>query len=517
MQRTISTEALGAMPQNERSADLIKATRVVAITHTGLYLELLMRLAAHLKSEYGSRIHWYVPRPEAVATVERHDLAAALESIEVMPEARSEGRNAKERKDKYIAEARRIEATYGTSINRYAVTDRHLGRGFAPGGFFFPRSRQAKNNDYWDLLATYCDYVNYWERQFDEKGLSLLITSGWMEADVAKVHGAPVRRPMSSRYKNLHFWATDGFGDSSHMPDAFERHLASNDAGEYEELVAAPYVQGKLKAARARPDLATQMLGNIVRKLRNYAYYSIKGHSKASEYLLSDELRFFVREWLHARRMMSDDLPQLKDLQGQDFVYFPLQVDPEFGFQGQSPEFFFQHAAAVALARDLPAGVILAIKEHLPALGGRPWLFYEQLRELKNVALLDVRESSLELIKASRAVVSITGTVGQEAAVMGKPVITFGRHNVYNCMPQVHVATDIGDLTGVISQALSEEHSVDAARQAGTAYLAALREISFDLEQMSHESRGGFGDQAFARAVESLFEGIDLERAAVGA
>ena len=56
--------------------------------------------------------------------------------------------------------------------------------------------------------------------------------------------------------------------------------------------------------------------------------------------------------------------------------------------------------------------------------------FYRKIMDLRNVMMLDVRENSIEITRAAEGVVCITGTSGLKRH-LGKPVITFGRHNLY--------------------------------------------------------------------------------------
>ena len=66
-----------------------------------------------------------------------------------------------------------------------------------------------------------------------------------------------------------------------------------------------------------------------------------------------------------------------------------------------SPEYFYQLSCIAALSRDLPAGAILVVKETLAATGRRPRDFYAQIKEFKNVVMLDIRELGLEVVRAA--------------------------------------------------------------------------------------------------------------------
>ena len=109
-----------------------------------------------------------------------------------------------------------------------------------------------------------------------------------------------------------------------------------------------------------------------------------------------------------------------------------MQTEPEMSIQWMSPEYFCQLAAISSIARDLPAGMPLVVKDNIYALGKRPKNFFKNLRLFKNVDIMSVKERGPDVISASTIIITISGTVGIEAAMMGRPVILFGRHNQYD-------------------------------------------------------------------------------------
>ena len=64
------------------------------------------------------------------------------------------------------------------------------------------------------------------------------------------------------------------------------------------------------------------------------------------------------------------------------------------------------------------------IKEHPGVIGGRGIKFYKSLSHLENVTFVPTEANSNELIEESDAVLVWTGSVGFEAALRGKPVLT---------------------------------------------------------------------------------------------
>lgn len=115
------------------------------------------------------------------------------------------------------------------------------------------------------------------------------------------------------------------------------------------------------------------------------------------------------------------------------YFYFPLHYQPEATTSPYGGLFADQLSAIQAVASSLPDGVILVVKEHpsqfmrrMHGHGGRYRGYWKEIKEFKNVVIVDVKESSEELIKNCIGVVTVTGTAGWEALVNGKPCILFG-------------------------------------------------------------------------------------------
>ncbi len=111
-----------------------------------------------------------------------------------------------------------------------------------------------------------------------------------------------------------------------------------------------------------------------------------------------------------------------------DFVYFPLQYEPEENVHVLGDRYRNQLDAVVAIHDALPAGWVLALKENPVQTylhRGRPFL--ERLRNLDRVRFVCPDMSSQALLARSRLVATITGTAGYESLLAGKACVYFGR------------------------------------------------------------------------------------------
>jgi hypothetical protein len=108
-------------------------------------------------------------------------------------------------------------------------------------------------------------------------------------------------------------------------------------------------------------------------------------------------------------------------------IYYPLHVPADMALTLRSPTRLDQLALIEALARQLPRGWSLAIKEHpamIGAVGAAP--LKRVLKRNSNIALLNPRLNNYEVLRRATAVVSVNSKSGAEALLLGKPVFVLG-------------------------------------------------------------------------------------------
>jgi hypothetical protein len=121
------------------------------------------------------------------------------------------------------------------------------------------------------------------------------------------------------------------------------------------------------------------------------------------------------------RRLYAESLPERR------FVYFPLQVADDYKILRLRPQCADQEAIVERVVRALPPGVDLVVKEHPMSLGRNSVRALRRMASPSNVHLAEPYTSTLELIERASAVVTISSTVGLEAVMLEKPVLTLGR------------------------------------------------------------------------------------------
>ena len=460
----------------------------------------LVALAREIKRRHGSRIHLYCSGPQEVAYYNNLNDDGVFTSVVDGGILFERAFDADLNEDDVMARARAFEELTGYTINRMVVSNRHFGRGYALGGFYHPRSRYSEKVDYVHMVHAYCSCLEFWDREFSDKSITLCINGSKEAAYVAHARKIPYRAIAGSRVKNLHYWSKNELSET----DAFERSWRSGS--QFPDITMdAPYYTHQVNRKRFLKNFSLRALAhNWALTTARYLYWRLRGYQKAKVYYYAENMRFFWHVWRDYRELRRLSGARLSDLEGKKFVYFPMHVEPETALQGISPEYFYQHALIAAVSRDLPAGYCLAVKEAYGAIGRRPANFYRQVADLKNVVFLDTWEVGFDCARKADAVVTICGTAGLEAAVAGRPVIAFGRHNIYNFLPSVRVVEDECDLPEYLREALGDGHDPEQTQADAKRLLQAIADNSFDMGAYDYVNLKQFEAQSVEAACDKL-------------
>lgn len=201
------------------------------------------------------------------------------------------------------------------------------------------------------------------------------------------------------------------------------------------------------------------------------------------------------------RRLLENQIPN------EEFLLYPLHFHPEASTSILAGDYVDELSVIRAIAFRLPTHVKLYVKEHPSALALQPLWFYKQLSRLPNARLLSPALNTKALIRKCRGVVTLTSTAGFEAAVLNKPVLTFG--NVfYSYFPNVRAVNGFNDISEKIDWILSYEPvSNDDIATATAAYLDFGVPGSFDFRATLNNSTAMKG---VAMLVHSTLSGLEL-------
>lgn len=109
-------------------------------------------------------------------------------------------------------------------------------------------------------------------------------------------------------------------------------------------------------------------------------------------------------------------------------VYLPLQFYPECSvdYWGTQIQFSSFYSVVEKIMATTYHKIILLVKEHPSAMGLRKSEFYEQFSRNEAIHLIPFDVPSNEVIEKSDMVLTWTGSVGVEAIMRDKPLMTFG-------------------------------------------------------------------------------------------
>ena len=165
--------------------------------------------------------------------------------------------------------------------------------------------------------------------------------------------------------------------------------------------------------------------------------------------------------WQAAQRAMR---PKALDTVTGSFVYFPLHMEPEATTLVYSPLFNDQSHAIDVIAKSLPSGVSLVVKENPKMWGKREVSFYERANRNAGVIWVDSETPSQELLGRCTAAITLTSTTALEAVLLDKPVACFGTApyiSALQSLPRVRCRDDLpGLLQGLITREAWPDHHV---------------------------------------------------------
>ncbi len=266
-------------------------------------------------------------------------------------------------------------------------------------------------------------------------------------------------------------------GSSPHMEEA-RRHIrrVREEHGRYEGVV--------------RPSDRPAQKAGVFGKLKPLAvvsatsrYLAYRRSSARHDNHVPDPLRqFWFSAWRNprlarrVRRMMSSRYATLATLGAKRFVFFPLHTEPEVSLLVYGRPYVNQIEVIRMLALSLPLDTVLVVKEHPWMVGKRSISAYEKMLNIPRLHLADPRIEARDLASRAALTVVITGSVALEAAILGRPVLTFGECP-YNLLPDsmVRRISDPRRLPEVVRSTMQEYRNQEHALEA---YIAAVFETS---------------------------------------
>lgn len=165
-------------------------------------------------------------------------------------------------------------------------------------------------------------------------------------------------------------------------------------------------------------------------KIMRWFFVSLKHHATGRERHDYDYISpiNYVKDGIRRKLRNLRGVDDLYDEPGENdnFTFFPLHYEPEVSLLLYAPFFADQIHLIKQIAMSLPVNHYLYVKEHPTMVPYRPRNYYKAIKKIHNVKLINPNISSFDLIARSKLIMTITSSVGWEATLLKKPVITFG-------------------------------------------------------------------------------------------
>jgi len=243
----------------------------------------------------------------------------------------------------------------------------------------------------------------------------------------------------------------------------------------------------KVNTEKIDPELklnSFQLMGISLRRLglsldKNYQnYFKNYGMTFFNFLRKKDFLPIFIMKKLYRESFLNNNAIKKINFKNP-FVYFPLHVEPERTLSFSAPFYSNQLEIIKSVARSLPVGYKLFLKEHY-GMKTKPWRkvsFYKNLLEFPNVVLIHPYVNPDNLLKNCSLVVTISGTSALEAGFHKKPSIIFS-DTTYTYLPFIHRIQNIEELPNVIRKCLQEKFDFSYLED----YIKLLTENSFEIK-----------------------------------
>lgn len=265
-------------------------------------------------------------------------------------------------------------------------------------------------------------------------------------------------------------------GGSPHLAEARE-HIARVRAGDgrYEGVIAPSAKPAAAITSRRSP------FSRGLRFARNAAAYYAGPYAGDNHTpgLLRPLLYQTVLNPLRARRaeaLLAPGYVTPESLRGQRFAFLPLHTEPEVSQLVYARPLVNQIELARMIAYSLPADMVLVCKEHPWMVGKRSLGAYRKFLDIPRVRFASPGLNARAFVERADLVTVLTSSVGIEAAMLGKPVLTFG-HAPFNLLPDYMVrrAADLLALPETIVDLLAVHRAAARADEPELeAYVAAV-------------------------------------------
>ena len=210
----------------------------------------------------------------------------------------------------------------------------------------------------------------------------------------------------------------------------------------------------------------------------HYTYY---GRKKLK--VLLSEINNSIKRWYRKKYIDQNFLQEIID--DKSFIFLPLQQEPERSLLLSAPDYKNQIETVEYVSKCMPENFLLLVKEHPTQGSGRDWRKISQYKALQNnpkVRLIHPSVPADEIIKKSKLVISVSGTIALESAFLNKPSITIA-DNDYSLIPSISRLNSKNELRELIENSLEQKIDPSIIGK----YIDILEENSFIFDYLGFQ------------------------------
>lgn len=307
-------------------------------------------------------------------------------------------------------------------------------------------------------------YYKFWEQVFSDQTIKFIIhevTSAFM-SHICAIIG----KKMGVRYLYLSLQKSKDY-KYSFMPMESDIYHSPLLDSLYNKYLVHPDTINVTRCAEfleyCNKDLSifNPLMFNKKKKLIGLWYKAFK--EKIRLYFLrnkydriTDNLDYFlVHQFEHKKRYqnikqyikhITFHLPQ----KNEKYYFYPLHLEPEATLFYLSGGWYTNQVKLIEnIARQLPVGTVLYVKDHPHEYGYRDVQDYIKLQNIPNVRLIERAIPAKKIIKDAIGIFTVIGSAGFEGLFLAKPVYTFSP-SYYSVCKNVTYIKDIQDIRKII-------------------------------------------------------------------
>lgn len=279
---------------------------------------------------------------------------------------------------------------------------------------------------------------------------------------VARARGIPTLFLYPTKIRNYMAWMESFFGRPEHIVAAYEAYEAGAPRDRFVEE-AEEYLRG-LEGRDIRHEgmipipgktLSAGPVEGLAARAWRFAraqvgYWTTESrhdnHIPGPRQVLYRRFISPLRTRLLARRLAyryvrGDELGTLT------YAFYPLHAEPEVALSIHGKPYQNQIETVRNLARSLPVGMTLLVKEHPRCIGYHSHGYYEKLLRIPGVRLADPSIEARVMVEKAELVAAVWSFVGFEAVVRRRPAILLGTPT-FGILPR-SMARHVTDLNGL--------------------------------------------------------------------